>query len=158
MTCPGCQNTLKNGDVFCSKCGAKIHPADPASSVAKVTCSACGAKLDIGQVFCPQCGNQQSRTADTEKPRNTAFTNKPLNTSGVDKNLKMAKFYAYFSFIPFYGIFAMIGTYTLLRRTKNSGHFETWHQKSYDENLKLLKISLAVQSVLIFIVLMAAMG
>lgn len=50
--CEQCGAELREGDVFCSKCGARVM----AVSNAKKICSHCQSELKEDDLFCPVCG------------------------------------------------------------------------------------------------------
>ena len=54
MNCPKCNNPLREGAKFCTKCGEKI--AQPAQSTTSNACPQCGATLKEGAKFCTKCG------------------------------------------------------------------------------------------------------
>ena len=54
MNCPKCNNPLREGAKFCTKCGEKI--AQVAQSAASNVCPQCGATLKEGAKFCTKCG------------------------------------------------------------------------------------------------------
>ena len=54
MNCPKCNNPLREGAKFCTKCGEKI--AQPAQSTTSNACLQCGATLKEGAKFCTKCG------------------------------------------------------------------------------------------------------
>lgn len=54
MNCPKCNNPLREGAKFCTKCGEKI--AQVAQSAASNVCPQCGATLREGAKFCTKCG------------------------------------------------------------------------------------------------------
>lgn len=54
MNCPKCNNPLREGAKFCTKCGEKI--AQVAQSTTSNVCPQCGAALREGAKFCTKCG------------------------------------------------------------------------------------------------------
>ncbi len=54
MNCPKCNNPLREGAKFCTKCGEKIVQA--AQSTTSNACPQCGATLREGAKFCTKCG------------------------------------------------------------------------------------------------------
>ena len=54
MKCPKCNNPLREGAKFCTKCGEKI--AQVAQSTTSNVCPQCGAALREGAKFCTKCG------------------------------------------------------------------------------------------------------
>ena len=54
MNCPKCNNPLREGAKFCTKCGEKI--AQVAQSTTSNVCPQCGATLKEGAKFCTKCG------------------------------------------------------------------------------------------------------
>lgn len=61
MNCPKCNNPLREGAKFCTKCGHKIEI--PAAPAAASTCPECGASLKEGAKFCTKCGHKLSAPA-----------------------------------------------------------------------------------------------
>ena len=53
--CPECGTKLKEGDRFCSSCGATVEHIEEAE-VGKRFCPKCGAELVEGVEFCSSCG------------------------------------------------------------------------------------------------------
>ena len=53
--CPECGTELKEGDMFCSSCGATVEHIEKAE-VGKRFCPKCGAELVEGVEFCSSCG------------------------------------------------------------------------------------------------------
>ena len=54
MNCPKCNNPLREGAKFCTKCGERI--VQPAQSTTANACPQCGAPLREGAKFCTKCG------------------------------------------------------------------------------------------------------
>ena len=54
MNCPKCNNPLREGAKFCTKCGERI--VQPAQSTTTNACPQCGAPLREGAKFCTKCG------------------------------------------------------------------------------------------------------
>ena len=50
MRCQQCHASIKDGDLFCSRCGAKIQRV----------CSKCGGEIADGDLFCRKCGSPLS--------------------------------------------------------------------------------------------------
>src|SRR5665647_379551 len=65
--CTSCQAPLREGAVFCPRCGtpvAAVAPAPPAVS----SCAACGAPLEAGAQFCELCGSPTPAAVAVPEP------------------------------------------------------------------------------------------
>ncbi|NEV61160.1 zinc ribbon domain-containing protein [Thiorhodococcus minor] len=60
--CPACGTMVREGQKFCSECGASLDRALPATAASPPTCASCGAPLEPGLRFCTQCGNPITRS------------------------------------------------------------------------------------------------
>ena len=60
LVCPNCKNQANADELFCSKCGTKLEPAESISFY----CKGCGRILHNGDCFCGSCGRstQDART------------------------------------------------------------------------------------------------
>ena len=70
MNCPKCNNPLREGAKFCTKCGEKI--AQVAQSTTSNACPQCGATLREGAKFCTKCGCKVGNVAavnEEKKPQ-----------------------------------------------------------------------------------------
>ncbi len=56
--CPNCGAEVAKGNLFCSRCGAHIAPAQPSQPepAPVLICPQCGQPLDEGAIFCGNCG------------------------------------------------------------------------------------------------------
>ena len=52
LICPNCKCQANADELFCSKCGTKLEPAESISFY----CKGCGKKMDSENRFCGNCG------------------------------------------------------------------------------------------------------
>ncbi|HWP96230.1 MAG TPA: SPFH domain-containing protein [Syntrophomonadaceae bacterium] len=57
MVCSNCASALAASAMFCSICGTKVVPPEPAPTQDKF-CSQCGNKVEANALFCSNCGNK----------------------------------------------------------------------------------------------------
>lgn len=52
LSCPSCRASIREDDVFCRKCGARLVPE---------ACASCGTQILADDAYCPKCGVSVSR-------------------------------------------------------------------------------------------------
>jgi len=69
--CSRCANQVRDGDVYCGKCGAPLVAATPVGTVIEAQqalfCSRCGARAQPGERFCGRCGAGLSVVSETPR-------------------------------------------------------------------------------------------
>ena len=67
--CHRCANPVRDGDVYCGKCGAALPSATPVGTVIGTQpasfCSRCGERAQSGERFCGKCGTALSVMSET---------------------------------------------------------------------------------------------
>lgn len=61
MFCSKCGNELNDNDVYCFKCGAKVH--NDSVNTIRLTCQNCGSSMTFDNekqiIACPYCGSKE---------------------------------------------------------------------------------------------------
>lgn len=61
MLCSKCGNELNDNDVYCFKCGAKVH--NDSVNTIRLTCQNCGSSMTFDNekqiIACPYCGSKE---------------------------------------------------------------------------------------------------
>ena len=76
--CENCNQTLKENQKFCSKCGAKIIKNLKESNTKKL-CGECGKELKANQKFCPSCGKKTDLKSQENDSKPTKEKTKTLS-------------------------------------------------------------------------------
>ena len=76
--CENCNQTFKENQKFCSKCGAKIIKKKKESNTKKL-CVECGKELKANQKFCPSCGKKTDLKSQENDSKPTKEKTKTLS-------------------------------------------------------------------------------